>query len=128
MKKIVKEVRISLLISITTGNSGEQIIKETAKTLSSTAFDRGLEKEADIQTVDYLTNAHINPEPFANFLYKLGNKEQKVMQYLNWLKTHPDSKERAEYIIEYSSDLPTEFEPIILESIWNQLKTELKTF
>lgn len=46
MKKLVKEVGLSTLISLITGNSGSDMIKETAKTLSLTAFDRNLEKDA----------------------------------------------------------------------------------
>lgn len=67
-KKLVKEVGLSALISMTTGNKGSEIIRETAGTLSSLAFDRSMEKEADIKAVDYLIKAKINPEPFANFL------------------------------------------------------------
>ena len=49
MKKLVKEIGLSVLISMTTGNGGSEIVKETAKMLSSSAFDRSLEKEADIK-------------------------------------------------------------------------------
>ena len=128
MKKLVKEVGLSVLISMTTGNSGGQIIKETAKILSSTAFDRSLEKEADIKAVDYLTNTNIDPEPFANFLYKLSDKEHEITQYLTWISTHPDSKERARYIIEYSSNNQTDYEPVISDATWKQLKEEIKDF
>ena len=71
MKKLIKEIGLSVLISTTSGNGGPEVTKEAAKILSSSAFDRTLEKEADLKAVDYLINAKINPEPFANFLYKL---------------------------------------------------------
>ena len=44
MKKLIKEVGLSVLISMTTGQGGTEIIQETAKLLSSSAFDRSLEK------------------------------------------------------------------------------------
>ena len=44
MKKLIKEIGLSVLISMTTGKGGSEIIKETAKMLSSSAFDRKLEK------------------------------------------------------------------------------------
>ena len=125
MKKLVKEIGLSVLISITTGNGGSEIIKETAKILSSTAFDRSLEKEADIKAVDYLVNAKVNPEPFANFLYKLSNKEHDATEYLTWISTHPDLKERAKYIIEYSKNKLTDYEPILSIETWEKLKVEL---
>ncbi|MFZ7167107.1 MAG: M48 family metallopeptidase [Bacteroidota bacterium] len=125
MKKLVKEIGLSVLISMTTGSSGE-IIKETAKMLSSSAFDRSLEKEADIKAVDYLTKARVNPEPFANFLYKLSDKEQETTRYFTWISTHPDSRERAEYIIEYNKENIIEYKPILDIKTWNNLKEELK--
>lgn len=126
MKKLVKEVGLSVLISMTTGNGGAQVIKETAKMLSSSAFDRNLEKEADIKAVDYLVNADINPEPFADFLYKLSGSEHEVTKYLTWFSTHPDSKERAEHIIEYSKGKLTEYKPILSNETWTILKAALK--
>jgi predicted Zn-dependent protease len=126
MKKLVKEVGLSVLISMTTGSSGE-IVKETAKMLSSTAFDRSLEKEADLKAVDYLIHAKINPAPFSNFLYKLADKEHETMKYLTWASTHPDSKERAAYVIEYSMDKKVNYETVINASTWSTLLTKLDT-
>jgi predicted Zn-dependent protease len=126
MKKLVKEIGLSVLISITTGNSGAEVIRETAKMLSSSAFDRSLEKEADIKAVDYLVNANINPEPFADFLYKLSDTEHEAIKYLTWISTHPDSKDRAEYIIEYSKGKEKEYKSILSNETWAKLKAELK--
>lgn len=125
MKKLIKEVGLTVLISMTSGNGGGEIIKETLKLLSSTAYDRSLEKEADIKSVDYLLNAHINPEPFANFLFKLADDESKVEKNLSWIKTHPDSRERAEYIIEYSKDKVRTFKPILTQATWDTFKKSL---
>lgn len=126
MKKLVKEIGLSVLISMTTGNSSGEVIKETSKMLSSSAFDRSLEKEADIKAVDYLLNANVNPEPFADFLYKLSDSEHAATKYLTWISTHPDSKERAEYIIEYSKDKENEYKPILSNETWDKLKAALK--
>ncbi len=126
MKKLVKEIGLSVLISMTTGNGGTEVVKETAKMLSSSAFDRSLEKDADIQAVDYLIKAKVNPEPFANFLYKLSAEENEATEYLTWISTHPDSKERAEYIVEYSKNKTTDFEQILSDQTWQKLKEALK--
>jgi predicted Zn-dependent protease len=125
MKKLVKEIGLSVLISMTTGNGGAEIIKETAKMLSSSAFDRNLEKEADIKAVDYLTTAKVNPESFANFLYKLSDKEDEATKYLTWISTHPDSRERAKYIIEYSKNKLTDYKPILSIETWEKMKVKL---
>ena len=126
MKKLVKEIGLSVLISMTTGNGGAEIIKETAKMLSSSAFDRNLEKEADIKAVDYLTTAKVNTEPFANFLYKLSDKEHEAPKYLTWISTHPDSRERAAYIVEYNKDKLTDYKPILSNETWEKFKVKLK--
>ncbi len=126
MKKLLKEVGISVLVSMTSGNGGTEIIKETSKILSSSAFDRQLEKDADLKAVDYLISAKLNPESFANFLYKLSDKEDETTKYLTWISTHPDSKERAKYIVEYCKDKLTDFEPILSIETWEKMKEKLK--
>ncbi len=125
MKKLIKEIGLSVIISMTTNNSGTEIIKETAKLLSSTAYDRNLEKQADIKAIDYLVNADINPNSFAEFLYKLSDQEPKFSSYLSWISTHPLSKERAEYIIEYCDKTPITFQPVLLEGTWDYLQEVL---
>jgi predicted Zn-dependent protease len=125
MKKLVKEVGLSVLITMTSSKGGSEVIKKTAKTLSSSSFDRSLEKESDITAVDYLIKAKINPEPLANFLYKLSDNENEETKYLSWISTHPDSKERAEYIIEYSKNKHTNYEPVLTNETWLKLKEKI---
>lgn len=126
MKKLVKEIGLSVLISMTTGNGGSETIKEAAKMLSSSAFDRDLEKEADLKAVDYLNKSKVNPEPFANFLYKLSENEDENIKYLTWISTHPDSKSRAEYIIEYNKDNEKNYKSILSKNNWDKLQKSLK--
>jgi beta-barrel assembly-enhancing protease len=125
MKKLITEVGLSVLISMTTGSGGGEMIKETIKMLSSSAFDRNLEKQADITAVDYLVKAKINPEPFADFLYMMSSKENETDKYFAWVSTHPASKERAEYVIAYSKDKKTIYEPAIPTASWDTLKETL---
>lgn len=108
MNKLIKEVGLSVLISMTTGNGNAEMIKEAIKHLSSTAYDRSLETEADLTAVDYLEKAGINPEPFANFLYRLADETKNLPSQIYWISTHPESKERAEEIIKHikNKDIP----------------------
>lgn len=126
MKKLVREIGLSVIISMTTGNGGGEMILETARMLSSTAFDRKLEKEADLKGVDYLIEAKVNPEPLANFLYRLATEEPEAAKYFTWISTHPDSKERAEYIIEYSSNKQADFESVISDNTWKMLQENIE--
>lgn len=100
MNKLIKEVGLSVLISMSTGNGSPEVIKATLKQLSSSAYDRSLETEADLTAADYLIKTGIDPEPFANFLYRLADETKNLPNQIYWISTHPESKERAEKIIE----------------------------
>ncbi|WP_186757255.1 M48 family metallopeptidase [Echinicola salinicaeni] len=121
MKKLAKEMGISMLISITTGNGGA--IAEVAKLLSSSAFDRDQEKAADLQASDYLVNAKIDPKHFADFLYRLSLDDPEIMRYITWISTHPNSNDRAQNIIEYQEGNLVISEPILDNATWKEIKT-----
>jgi predicted Zn-dependent protease len=127
MKKLIKEVGLSVLISMTTGDSGIGTIKETAKMLSSTAFDRGWEREADIKAVEYLIQAHIDPQPFSNFLSRLAENENELMEYLSWMNTHPASQERARYIIEHAENESIHNQPVLSLETWDNVKAAVES-
>ena len=57
---------------------------------------------------------------------KLSDKENEATKYLTWISSHPDSKERAEYIIEYSKGKLTDYKAILSSETWVKLKEELK--
>lgn len=126
MKKLVKEAGLSVLISMTTGNGGGDIVQETAKVLSSTAYDRNLEEMADYRAIDYLLDAEIDPEGFANFLYRLAEEESAAEKHLSWISTHPRSKERAENIIEYLSGKEVTINQVIEQATWEKMQESLK--
>lgn len=103
MKKLVKEIGLSVLAGVVAGNDGG-VLKETARLLSSTAYDRTLEGEADECAVDYLSRADIDPEALGDFLYRL-SEEEDVPSLAEWVSTHPDSKKRSSVIWEKAKRL-----------------------
>jgi beta-barrel assembly-enhancing protease len=127
MKKLIREVGLSVIVSMTTGSGGSDMIREAARIISSTAYDRNLEREADARAVDYLTNAGINPEQFAGFLFRLSETEPKAMKQLSMISTHPELEERVENILERSrrSEAFTS-RPVITTDTWRNLMTALK--
>ena len=125
MKKLVNEIGLSVVTSIITGSTKSDNIREILRILSSSSFDRSLEKEADIKAVDYLIKAKVNPEAFANFLYKLSTNKQTEKEYLTRVSSHPDSRERASYIIKYSKNKSIAYEAILSIKTWEKLNTEL---
>ncbi|MCF6351393.1 MAG: M48 family metallopeptidase [Cyclobacteriaceae bacterium] len=122
MKKLVKEIGLAVVITMTSGNGNSQVLMESIKTLTSSAYDRSLEEDADRQSVDYLMEADINPMPFADFLYTMGGENAEMEEYMSWISTHPYSKERAEEIIHYCQEKTYQKEPVLDNKSWKQLK------
>jgi predicted Zn-dependent protease len=121
MKKLSKEIGLSVLLSATTGGKGSAVVKEILKSLSSSAYDRTLEKEADMASVDYLLTADINPEPFADFMFELA-QQKDLSDSLYWISSHPESEERAKYILEYLKDKKYKKISTISEINWDNYK------
>jgi len=127
MKKLSKEIGFSVLMSVTTGNNSGSVIREVMHTLSSSAYDRSLEKEADITSVEYLQKAKIDAAPFADFLYDM-SLDNNLPSALSWINTHPDSEERAKYILEYIKGKKEKSKPILSQSEWTGLKKAVKNY
>ncbi|MGB0525525.1 MAG: M48 family metallopeptidase, partial [Flammeovirgaceae bacterium] len=101
MKTLIKEVGLSVLVSMTTGDAGGVLVQETLRTLTSSAYSRKLEAEADKYAVKYLAKADMNPEGLANFLYRLAEEAADMPEILNWVSTHPETKARAVEIVNH---------------------------
>lgn len=97
VKKLGKEIGLSILMNLTLGDIGGEVVRNALSTLTSTAYDRSLEKEADLKAVDYMLKAKMDPAYLASFLEKL-DKESQTPEVLQWVSTHPDSRERVRYI------------------------------
>ena len=97
VKKLGKEIGLSILMNLSLGDIGGEVVRNALSTITSTAYDRSLEKEADLKAVDYMIAAKMNPTYLASFLEKL-DKQSQTPEVLQWVSTHPDSKERVSYI------------------------------
>lgn len=125
MKKMLGEMGLSVLITLSSGNGSPVIIKEALKKLSSLTYERGLEKEADLKAVDYMIQANVNPSSFANFLYRQSLNENESSKYLKWASSHPDSKDRSVYINEYIEKKAFDKKMVLSPSTWIKLKENL---
>lgn len=111
MKKVLKEFGISMISTVVGGKGGGKTVQSIINLFSSSAYDRLLEKEADITSVEYMIKAHISPEPFSNFLLRMSQKENSTAN-LSWISTHPDSKVRSEYILNYCKNTRTKYKKL----------------
>jgi predicted Zn-dependent protease len=126
MKKLSKEIGLSVLISATTGGKGGEIVKQVLSTLSSSAYDRTLEKEADMESVKYLLKADINPEPMADFMYELA-QQQETPDAFAWIATHPESEERAKYILDYLKGKKYQKKQTLTEQNWKKFQEQVNS-
>jgi len=99
MQKLIKEVGFMMLLSIANDETGSGIMRQVIKTLSSTAFDREQESQADSTAVRYLLNAGVDPEPFATFLFRISRDGRDIPKHFELLSTHPNSSDRAAVIL-----------------------------
>ncbi len=93
-KKLAKEFGIAILVTTSGTSEASNVIKEITKLLSSTAYDRKNEKEADLLAVAYLKKTAIDPMSLIQFLQKIEDTN------LSWISTHPNTPERIAYIKE----------------------------
>lgn len=120
MKKLVKELGLSVLLSMTTGGNS-QTIQQALKMLSSSAYDRTLETEADMTSVDYMIKADINPEPMADLMYKMST-EASAPDAFYWISTHPESEQRAKEILAYIKGKKFKKKKVLSDAQWKFLK------
>lgn len=127
MKKLTEEVGLTVLITISGGGSSPGIIQQILKLITSTAYDRKKESEADADAVHYLSKANIDPEHFADFLLRLSQEKEDVSLKLDWVSTHPNSKERAGEILKLRQKENYKIVPLFSNETWEGLKTKTNT-
>lgn len=120
LKKLIAETGLLLLVGAT-GGGGSEVAMQLAHLLSSTAYDRKQETEADTLAVNYLLNAHIDPQPLADFFIRLSQEDGDI-GLTEWVSTHPESKLRAERVVAHSRGRITHFRPVFTKAEWEALK------
>ncbi len=124
MKKLGKEIGLTMLFAVIDGGKHFEIIHEMTRLLSSTAFDRTQESEADQFATEALAHADIDPENLANFLFRISRKDH-LPEELVWLSTHPNSEDRAAEIIKKKKDINFTARPV-LNTPWDKVKEAVR--
>lgn len=125
-EKMMKEVGLAMLISLSGGDSGGEIVRQTIKILSSTAFDRDQESEADQYGIRYMANAGIDPQHSANFLFRLSGEKNDISKHFQWLSTHPNSSDRAAHILTLRKQVSYTSRPIMDSVSWRSYQGTVK--
>lgn len=120
MKRLVKELGLGFLLTMAGMDGTSEAIRNALRILGSAAYDREQEREADSYGVTYLANADIDPVHFSNIMMRLASEHGSVTQIMQWMSTHPDSRERAAEILRLREEM--EFEAIPLyDGNWAEL-------
>ena len=121
MQSLVRELGIGTLFAIISGRSDLSMITEVGRIVSSSAFNRNMEKEADLVGLTYIQNAKIDPKPFAEFIGVIDDKNTPPSAF-KWVSTHPFPKDRKEYLLQNISKQRTNYKPVISSSTWETFK------
>ena len=111
MERMMSEFGTTLLIMMSGMDAGSEVIANILRILTTTAFSREQEREADRVAIAYLEEAGINPVHLGNFLLRISTRESG-RRVPEWVSTHPDSRNRAAEIFEKSEQMEAEFEPL----------------
>ena len=122
-KKLINELGLTAVISVTNSGTGGEVIKKAVKSLTSSAYSRSLETEADEKGADYLINAGLDPVAFANFFKKIDSAQS--INIPTWISSHPDSKERTIHIKDYIKNKKYNPQPILSPQTLPAIKKEL---
>lgn len=122
-KKLVKEFGVAILMGLTNGKVDAGMLKQVVEKITGSAYDRSLEKEADLEAVHYLEASAIDPEHFASFMDRMGREQSSLPNTFSWISTHPASEQRAVYI--RSSAGSVKEEPLFSNEAWKSWQLHL---
>lgn len=122
MKKLMRDVGLSMLTTVAGGNADEEIGRDMMRLLSSSAFDREQESEADSAAVRIMARANIDPQCLANMLFRLSQEKNDNSGRFEWLSTHPNSQDRAAEILKLRKKVVFHPVPIADSTSWAMVR------
>lgn len=109
-------------LTLLAGASGTPAALDAASTLTALHYSREAETEADLDGIDLLIKAGINPAGMASFFRRLHSNPLAGDAPIQYLSTHPDLLDRAALIDATLKQRPARaFTPIPAAAGWNHL-------
>lgn len=130
MRKLIKEIGLTTLTVLVSGNGGGEAFGEVMRVLSSTAYDRSLEREADQLAITYLLQSGVDPRPLGDFLLRI-SADEELPSFAEWISTHPDSEKRSRWIYQRADELGTKKSscaPLMTQEEWDSYQQRMKKF
>jgi predicted Zn-dependent protease len=121
-KSIFRRLGSKVFLGLLFGRFGTvtSVLVDHADNLKNLKYSRKLEKEADTEGLQILTQRKIDPRGFVDLFTHLGQSAPGSV-IPEFLASHPDIEKRIEYIKEASKDAPVE-ENAELKAIFDKLK------
>ncbi|MFN2395940.1 MAG: M48 family metallopeptidase [Bacteroidales bacterium] len=126
MKKLSREIGISVLFASVSGNYNMELLREVAQMIASNSYSRTIEREADQLAFEYLVNANINPRGLADIFQRFADEFDLLPEELQWISTHPASLERAKSLIKLTEQHYRDSYREYDSKEWNEFKDSLK--
>ncbi len=98
IRKLSADIGVSVLFSILTNGGNSEIANQILRHLSTSTFGRGLEKEADLKAIHYLSASKINPISLAQFMKIMAKDENELNSTFEWFSSHPATRKRVDYL------------------------------
>jgi len=117
VSRLLKEFTLALILS------DNAVLSEASRTVTSTAFDRRQEEEADNFSLHLLEKADINPRLLGTFFSRLKDEEGSYNEKLTLLMTHPAINSRIKAAFEYKTG--KDFQEKKFDMDWNRMKNLL---
>jgi predicted Zn-dependent protease len=125
-KKLIKELGAAVVANLLTNGAGGEVVREAIQVLTSRAYDRSLEAEADELATTYLCKAGIDAKPFAKLMKRL--EKDDIPAAFKWISTHPESEERAAQIIREADSCTNNYQKVLAKATWEKLKANSKVY
>lgn len=123
LERIVKQLGFVAVVSIVLGNQQGLggVMKQLGVELMTLKFGRAQETEADLNGLQLLHRARIDPSGMITFFQRLAEKDAGRVE---WLSTHPMSSARADRLKAELADMPKQTsEPFIFD--WVKVRASL---
>jgi hypothetical protein len=72
-----------------------------------------------------MLEADIDPRPMADFMYQMA-QDSNINKAMYWIADHPESEERAKYILDYIKGKKIKSKPTITEKDWKAFQEQVK--
>jgi beta-barrel assembly-enhancing protease len=123
-RALVRQASTGLLLAAMTGDASGVFIYgvEAARTLGTLRYSRQAEEEADLEGLQLLEAAGIEPAGMVTFFESLQRTEGKLAEKLGYLSTHPSTAERIARLRTAIRTPAAAPEPLLSPEGWAQLK------